>query len=304
MRIGILGPGAIGLLFGGKFSKTNDVIFIDYKKERVEKIKKYGIVIEEENEKISIPIDITEDVKEMKKVDIIMICVKSYSTEDAIKRIRNVIDDNTIILTLQNGLGNIETIAKYVKSDQIIVGVTSEGANRIDDNYVIHSGKGKTFIGEMNSKVTERIKSIKEIFAKNGFETYYTDKIESYLWHKLIINTGINALATIFNIKNGELLRPEILSYVKLVINESEKVAKAKGIKLISTNYFDEVKEVCKNTYENINSMLQDIRNGKKTEIDYINGAIVKEGKKIGIPTPVNEALVNLINSLLTRRAN
>ena len=300
MKIIIIGPGSMGILFGGYFAKNgHDVTFIDHNKERAKNLKNKGIIVENINSKQSINIKITDNPEEIKNPELILICVKAYSTISACNSIKQIAaNSQTLILTLQNGIGNIENLSNVFDKNQIIGGVTSEGANTLKEGHIIHAGAGETFIGEINGEKTERIGKIVRIFNNCGFKTFITDKIQSHIWSKLVINAAINPLAAIFNVKNGELFKSELMSIVKLITEEAENVIRAKEIETIYPDVFLRVKEVCEKTKENINSMLQDIRNNKKTEVDFINGTIVNEGKKLEIPTPINESLLNIIHAL------
>ncbi|HVI41822.1 MAG TPA: 2-dehydropantoate 2-reductase, partial [Anaerovoracaceae bacterium] len=159
-----------------------------------------------------------------------------------------------------------------------------------------HAGSGKTIIGELNGKPTGRIEKIAEVLKDAGLETDISDNVLGLVWDKLLVNVGINALTGITKLQNGELLNhPEIEELLEAAVSEAHAVAAAKGITLSYDDPVGHTKAVCVATAANKSSMLQDILNHKRTEIDMINGAIVREGAQAGIATPVNSVLTNLI---------
>lgn len=290
-KIVIVGPGAIGSLFAGFLTKSGFTVWlVDKDSNRVEKIKKNGIYIKDFKQKFKIKINITTSVQEIKTCDLIIICVKSYDTESALEKIKTLIKDKTLILTLQNGIGNVEIIKKFVSDEKkIITGVTYESAICLGDGKINHTGSGETIISKSQ-------KEIISIFEKSGFKIKTSQNIDSIIWSKLIINAAINPLAAITKLHNGELLKyKETQNILEAVVMEAIKISANKKIKLLYENPIEKVKEVCKNTSSNICSMYQDILNKKRTEIDAINGIIIEEGKKIKIATPVNQVLFNLI---------
>lgn len=303
MKICILGPGAMGCLFGVCLIKSgNEVFFLDKDEKRIALIKKKGILLEKINkEKIKInkeKINITTIPEKIGVVDLLLVFVKSHQTERAIQNVQPLIGKETTVLSLQNGLGNIELICKFVNKKNVICGITSQGATLLDVGRVSHRGEGETIIGELNNKITPRLKKISNLFNSAEIKTKITKNVEGLIWSKLIINVGINALAAILEVRNGVLLENSFSEKIlEELVKEAEEIAMAKKIKLFYKNPLRKVKEICKLTSSNINSTLQDILRKKKTEIDFINGAIQREGEKLGIPTPVNKTLTYLIKA-------
>jgi len=164
---------------------------------------------------------------------------------------------------------------------------------------VRHAGKGDTTIGVCSGKVLGPVKDAANILTKCGFETKVSKDIDSVVWSKLIINIGINAITGITRLKNGMLLKHDgAREIMRNSVREAMKIVKRKRIKLIYDDPIQKAESVCKATAGNVSSMLQDVLNSKRTEIDYINGAITRQGSALGIPTPVNEALIGLIKTI------
>ncbi len=299
-RIAIIGPGAMGSLFAYLLTKAGkDVWLLDIHPRRVDKIRKEGLRIEGISGEDLVKVKITSRSLEVGEVDLLIIFVKSYDTERAIKDSLPLITPETSILTLQNGLGNLERIEEVVGPNKVIGGITSHGATLLGWGHIRHAGRGETVIGEGDGRITQRLKDIASLFNSLGIETVISDNVEGVVWGKLLVNIGINPLTAILGVRNGELVNySETKAILREAVAEAFGVSKAKGIRLPFEDPFQKVESVLKATAINISSMLQDILNQKRTEIDYINGAVVEEGKRLGIKTPVNHLLTSLVKGL------
>ncbi|MFH1753886.1 MAG: 2-dehydropantoate 2-reductase [Candidatus Omnitrophota bacterium] len=300
MKITIVGPGAIGSLFGlSLINVKEEVYFLDHDPKRVQKLKRDGIKIEGVSGNHHAQVRITDDPKVIGPSDLILICVKSYDTEQAIKRSKPLIGDKTMVMTLQNGIGNIQILEDEIEEDRIISGVTNQGAYVKDWGHVVHAGRAETIIGKRDGKVLGQIRDVARLLNKAGLPTKVSKDIDGIMWSKLIINVGINALTAVTRLNNGRLLDYDgTRSVMKKLVSEAVKVAKRKRIKLVYDDPIQKVELVCKATAKNISSMLQDVRKKKKTEIDFINGAIVRHGANYSIPTPANEMITNLVKTI------
>ncbi|QOX62625.1 2-dehydropantoate 2-reductase [Anoxybacterium hadale] len=299
MKIAIVGAGAMGCLYGAKLSTVseNEVYLIDVWKDHIEAVRSKGLVMEENGVLVTYDrVKGTSDPEEAGFCDLAIVFVKSTLTSMAVKSNKAVFGPKTIALTLQNGLGNIDLIRAEIGEQNVIAGTTAHGATMLGPGAMRHAGSGKTIIGELDGKQTERIRRISALFTEAGLETDISDNVLGLVWDKLMVNVGINALTGITKLHNGALLdHPEIEALLEAAVSEAHAVAEAKGIRLSFEDPIGHTKDVCKATAANKSSMLQDILNHKTTEIDMINGAIVREGASAGIPTPVNYVLTNLI---------
>lgn len=301
MKITVVGPGALGSLVAAFLrNKTKeDIWLLDNLTERAKKISRDGIKVEGISGSFTAKVNATADVKDIGACDLVIICVKSYSTEDACREIKDIVSEKTSVLTLQNGIGNVQILNDYFGEERVIAGVTNHGSTLIGPGHVRHAGKGETTIGKADGKVLGSIREIASILTKAGLETKVSRDIDSVIWSKLIINVGINALTGITRLNNGALTEHEGCRQVlRSAVQESVKVVKRKRIKLLYDDPIQKVESVCKATAENVSSMLQDILNKKRTEIEFINGAIVRQAKALNIPTPVNDVLTNLIKTI------
>jgi len=299
MKIAIIGAGAMGCLYGGKLSqsKENQVYLLDIWKEHIDAINMQGLIMEEAEESFVYQnLKASVQASEVGKADLVIVFVKSTLTRQAVQGAKEVFGEDTLVLTLQNGLGNIDLIGEEVGLSNVIGGTTAHGAYMKGPGEICHAGFGKTIIGELNGTTTERIQEIARVFQSVGLETEISINILGLIWDKLIVNVGINSLTAITGLYNGELLdHPELLCIMKSAIDEAVAVANSKNIELSSQDPYAHTLEICKNTATNKSSMLQDIMNKRRTEIDMINGGILREGEKEGIATPVNRVLTDLI---------
>ena len=299
MKIAIIGAGAMGCLYGAKLSSApeNEVHLIDVWREHIDAVNSTGLSMEEESGfEVYGNLNAHTDASEVGFADLAVVFVKSTLTEQAVSSNVEVFGPDTAALTLQNGLGNIDLISKVIGSGKVLAGTTAHGATMLGPGKMRHAGQGMTFIGELDGSKTQRTETIADVFNKAGLETTVSDNILGMVWDKLLVNVGINALTGITKLHNGQLLEyPEIVELLELAVLEGAEIAKAKGVRLGFADPVSHTKDVCAATAKNKASMLQDILNRRKTEIDMINGAIVREGKALGIETPVNNALTNLI---------
>jgi len=219
--------------------------------------------------------------------DLAIVLVKSWQTPRVAERLEKNLKPNGAALSLQNGLGNIETLG-----GKAFTGVTSEGATLVDPGHVAHRGSGITHLTAPEP--------VLELFKSAGFEAYKCapEKAESLVWGKLAVNCGINPLTALYGVRNGELLKRKSASILmERAALECAAVARAKGVELPYADPVVEVRETARRTAENTSSMLRDVLRGAPTECDAINGAVAREGKRLGIPVPVNEALWRAMNN-------
>ena len=295
MNILIFGSGAIGSLFGALLSENSNVILYG-RRAHIEAIKKKGLNIKGNtifNKKLNAFYN-TKNIE--RNIDLIIITVKSYDTNRSIKIIENIINKKTIIMTIQNGLDNIEKINKQFKNNKIIAGITTHGSIFDKPGKIIHTGIGETVLGEIDGNINAILKRIVKLFNESGIKTKYSNNIKKEIWIKTIINSSINPLTTIFNCKNGYLNENPILhNIVKKICFESVEIANAEGLDLKYDDILNKTNKVINSTYENYSSMLQSYNKNKKTEINSINGKIIEIGKKHNVNTNLNEILILLI---------
>lgn len=300
MKVAIVGAGAMGSLFAYLLSRPeNDVWLVDIHQERVEKVRRDGLRIEGLSGQHRVQVKITTRPEEIGPVDLVIVFVKAYDTERATEDALPLIGDKTAVLTLQNGLGNVEVIGRIVGQERVVGGITSHGATVLGVGHVCHAGWGETIVGELTGCASPRLRNIVNLFNSAGIKTRITSDLEGLIWSKLLINVGINALTAITGFKNGQLLDfPETRELLSLAVEEAYRVALAEGVNIIYDDPVQKAESVCKATADNVSSMLQDVQNRKRTEVDFLNGVVVSRGEELGISTPVNRILALLVKAI------
>ena len=311
MKVVIIGPGALGCLLAASLtikldplSRKNtdlDLWLLDYKKERAQYLSEHGLILEEGDRRKPCSIKATSDPKEIGPVDIIILCVKSPQVPAGLQQASRLLQQDTLLVTLQNGIGHLNLLKDKQKLPSVVLGVTAQGANLVAPGHVRHAGDGLTRIGFLKSASFSKsllLAKLCNLLNFGGIETVIVDNILDYLWSKLLINAGINALTAIHRCPNGKLLgSAAMLEKLTAAVREGEAVAGALGISL-TDDPVAATKDVCRKTAENISSMLQDVNNRRPTEIDSINGEIAAAGRKLGIPTPVNDELIEKVKEI------
>jgi len=300
MKIAIVGPGAIGCLFAGLLSRDgHEVWLIDHQAKRARTLARRGVWVSGVTDEFNARVKATASPREAGEARVVMVAVKSYATAEAARAAEPLVGTETTVMTVQNGLGNMEALQEVLGEDRVIGGVTSQAATLVAPGQVHHAGHGATVIGEPSGELTERLTEIAGAFGAAGMQVKLTTDLGGEVWRKLIVNAGVNAVATLAQVHNGGILESRSLRGVLVeAVGEAAAVAKAKGVHLGQQDLGAYAQEICQRTADNVNSMLQDVYRKRRTEVDAINGAVVREGKAVGVPTPMNEALTLLVKGL------
>lgn len=299
VKIGVIGAGAMGCLYGAYLSRVTEVVLFDLWEAHVEAIRKEGLLLEEldgSQERFLLPA--TTEVGEVGKIDVALVFVKSHQTAWAAEVAQAVLQPEGIAVTLQNGVGNREVLAQAVGEERVVQGVTSHGATLLGPGRVRHAGCGPTYLA-LSSTTGGWVQQLVELFRAAGLEVHLSQDLDELIWGKLLINVGINALTAILRVPNGQLVEiPPAREVMGLAVQEAAAVTSALGIRLPYPDPVARAEEVCRATAANRSSMLQDVLRGSPTEIDVINGAIVRQGERLGLPTPVNRMLTLLVKAI------
>ncbi|MBV9174730.1 MAG: 2-dehydropantoate 2-reductase, partial [Chloroflexi bacterium] len=211
-----------------------------------------------------------------------------------------------VVLTVQNGLGNFETLSESLGAERVLVGMTYAGAAVLAPGRVRHTAAGKTVIGEPVGRVSERARCLAATLSRAGLPTEATDRLWDEVWGKLLINAALNATCALTGASGTDVLASDAArEWTGLVAEETARVAAATGVRLPYSSATARALRHCQDITDAKPSMLQDVEGARPTEIDAINGAIVREGERVGVPTPYNTALVLLVRMRedVTRRA-
>ncbi|MFS0575166.1 ketopantoate reductase family protein [Sporosarcina sp. 179-K 3D1 HS] len=302
MKICIVGAGALGSTIGGVLAENgSEVYLINRREEFVEAINKKGLILRSGTTDRVVAVNARTSCAGIGHVDLVIILVKSFHTKQAIENAKEIIGENTMVLSLQNGLGNEEVIAEVVGKERVLAGKTYVGGVVLGPGHVLATtGEKQTHIGELDGRITERVKRVAKVFNHAGLMTNVTSNIIGIIWDKLLINAATGPLSGITRLPYGGLYQvPEIKEIAVAAVLEGISVAKAHEVKLDT----EDPETIWRKAAEGLpdefkTSLLQSIEKGSETEIDYINGAIVRWGEKRNILTPVNKTLVANIKGI------
>jgi len=300
MKIAVIGAGAMGSIYGAHLAEVGeDVCLVDIWEEHVNAITRKGLTISSDAGNRTVRLRAVSNALSVGPTDFILFFVKSNATAEAARSALGMLGDDTFALTLQNGIGNVETLAGILGPDRILAGTSASGGTVLGPGHIRHAGSGATTLGEISGETTPRLEKLARAFQRAGLRPELSDNIQGVLWTKLIVNAGINALTALARVKNGQLMEiSELEELMSLAVAEAVAVAARKDIKLVTPNPLQHVKHIAVATGQNISSMRQDVEKGRFTEIDVINGAVCRHGEMLGIPTPVNLVLTKLIKAV------
>ncbi len=303
MHLVLVGPGALGSLFAVRLAphlqkEGNALFLLDHNPVRARDLTRTGFSLQQNDSLFHASVQVTADPGTIPGCDVLLLCVKAIHVGDALLHAAPLITKNTLVIGMQNGMAHLDALLNTAG----IAGAatSSAGATLTAPGRVLFGGAGLTRFGlpAGDIPVPKELEEVVSLFTRAGIEAELVDDIYACLWQKLFINVGINALTAIHGRKNGWLLTTDpIKNIMKEAVTEAVTVAKAKKI-TITADPLAETFSVCEKTKENISSMLQDIRNKRPTEIEAINGYIVREGVELGIPTPVNRELVRQVREI------
>lgn len=305
MKIAILGGGgAMGGLFGGYLARAgNAVTLIDVARPAIDAINKDGLRIEEKDGSSAvIAVHATHDAASVGPVDLIVNFVKCYHTEVAIRAALPMMGPDTAILSLQNGWGNASRIGAVAGESRVIVGLTYHSGTLLGPGSVKHPGTGLTHLGEMAGGVSDRVEAVAAIFRASGIETVTSARILDEVWKKLALNACTLPTSALLGFFAHELVKFDgTKTLMAAILAEVVAVARANGIALDYDERWSAITGLLTKAVGGKSSMLQDVQACRQTEIEVINGAIVAAGLKAEVSTPVNQAMVSMIEAAQAR---
>lgn len=302
MRICILGAGALGSALGGALAEAgNDVTLVNRNNRHVDAINSSGLRLRAHGQDRSVRLAAAVSPAGLEPVDLVVVLVKSLDTKAAIESARNLVGPESVVMSLQNGLGQEDILSEAIGSDHVIAGKTYVGGVMLGPGHVLSSTSGKeTIIGELDGRIAPRIEAIAATFRAAGLAIEISGNIRGAMWDKLFVNIATGALAGITKLTYGDLYAvPEIESVAIAAVAEAMAVARAAGIRTETTDpRAPWLKAAAGLPPEFRTSMLQSLDKGSLTEIDFINGAVVRAGAQYGVATPVNATLVACIKGI------
>jgi 2-dehydropantoate 2-reductase len=292
MRVAVIGIGAMGCLFGAKLSQVAEVTLVGHWPAQLKALRERGLCfIQPDGRSQIIHLQTTNEPKTVAPADLALILVKSYQTQPAAETAWQLLAPTGMALTLQNGLGNLETLTAVLGPLRASLGITSEGAALQEPGIVRHAGTGHTYLVDPG-ETAGASQEIVSLFQAAGFPTTLSADADGLVWGKLAVNAGINPLTAVLQVANGFLAENAAArALMTLAAQEVAAVAAAQNIQLPFPDAAAQALKVAQATAANHSSMRQDLANGRPTEIGAICGAVVAAGRRVGVATPVNAVL-------------
>ena len=293
VEILVFGAGAMGSFIGGLLSRRHKVVLVG-RSEHVDAVRAHGLRITGKTSVVAKP-DASTTVPQNARPDWVFVTTKAYDTANAMLALQRLADRSTFV-TLQNGLGNAETIAKAAR--RVVAGTTSIGVTYVGPGEIRHAGVGDTVLGAWSQVDEADLVRLRDLLADVGIVAQVTSDVRTELWSKLVVNASINPLAAVAGVPNGRLVRDKrLLVVLESVCREAASVAKAEGAGVDAEEIRHRTVLIAKRTAANRGSMLQDLDRRHQTEIDAITGPIVRAAARHRIPVPLNQALYAVVRA-------
>ncbi len=291
----IVGTGAMACLFGARLAAVAETTLLGSWPDGLAALRAHGIELEEDGRRRTAVVRVAARPEECAGARLAVVLVKSWQTAAVARQLETCLALDGIALTLQNGLGNLECLQVRLGKERSALGVTTLGATLLAPGRVRAGGDGPIYL-----IAHPRLEALANLLRAAGFAVETREDVDGLAWGKLVVNAAINPVTALLRMPNGQLLNPARAGAWEVAIEaaaEAVGVALARGICLPFADPAAQVAEVARRTAANRSSMLQDVERGRPTEIDAINGAVVREADRLGIPTPVNRILWMLIRS-------
>ncbi|MDB5918312.1 MAG: 2-dehydropantoate 2-reductase [Massilia sp.] len=308
MKIYFLGAGALGCAIGGTLAAGgSDVTLIDPYQAHVDAINRDGLRMRRGEEEAVVCVKAATSTDGMVAPDLIIVLVKSFHTREAIRAAKSIIGAQTVVMSLQNGMGHEDILAEEAGAAHVLAGKTYVGGVLLGPGHIIAGTRGKlTIIGELDGSISDRVNAIAAEFERAELPTTVSDNILGTIWDKLLINVATGAMSGITGLPYGRLYAlPELEASAVAAVAEAMAVARAIGVRLSIAEPRDAWVMAAEGLPPEFRtSMLQSLDKGAPTEIDFINGAVVRAGARNQVPTPVNQTLVALVKGIEARLAH
>jgi 2-dehydropantoate 2-reductase len=302
--IAVMGAGAVGCYFGGMLARAGAPATLIGRPRHVEAITRHGLLLESAHFRQHIPLTAAADAAAVRGAEIVLLCVKAPDTEAATRALVPHLSQGAVIVSLQNGVDNVERIRSVV-GVEAIPAVVYVGAEMTAPGCVRHTARGDLVIGDLppgdpgDETRRSRLASLAALFARAGVPCRVSDNVEAELWAKLIINCAYNAISALSRARYGPMAKnPWVRDIMRLVVEEAVAVGRAAGVRMPDADLVESTWKLADSMAATISSTAQDLIRGKRTEIDALNGYVARRGAELGVATPVNQTLHALVKLL------
>ena len=304
MRIAVVGAGAMGSIFGARFAQAgHETVLVDVARPLVEKIAADGVTIVRGDEETTTPVEATSDPASVGVCDLAVFFVKCYHTASAAETARPLVGPETVVASLQNGWGNGDVLAAAYDPAQVVVGVTYNSGTVLELGKVAHPGVGPTYMGAYDGDSQAGAERLAQAVEQGGLDAHVSPQIRPEIWKKLILNAATLPTAALTGMNAGALTEHDSMrELVSETAREAVAVAQALGYDVDEQERVDYIHALLARAGPTKGSMLQDFQAGRPTEIDVINGAVVRAADEKGVPVPLNRAFVALVKGWETMR--
>ena len=302
MKIVVIGAGAMGSIYGGHLSLNNEVYIVDTNQAVVDAINANGLLIDEDGVTNVYHPTAVSSTEGIENVDLVILFVKSTFSKVALAGNKNIIGENTRLLTLQNGAGHEHILMEFAPKERVIIGTTEDNGAVLGAGHVRRGGQGKTNAGMLVEDKDAFLSKMKESFDSCGFTLKLHDNIQQLIWDKLFTNVSLSAVTGILQVDMGYIAGNEYAwKLTCALIHEAVLTAKAMGLTVDEEAITEKVKETSLNNPKGCTSIRADLRDGRRTEVDTISGAVVKAAEELGVEVPSHKFVVNMVHAMEQR---
>lgn len=297
MNIAVMGAGAVGCYYGGMLARGGHDVVLIARPQHVEAIVRDGLRLQTRSFDEHIRVSASTEASAVEGADVVLFCVKSIDTESAAAGLGKYLGSDALVLTLQNGVENADLLRTLIQQE-VAASVVYVAAEMAGPGHVLHHGRGDLII-----EPSRKSEEIARVFSAAGVPTEISDNVRGALWAKLILNCAYNALSAIAHVTYGELVQSDgVPRIMEDVVDECLAVAKADGVSIPGDPH-EAVRRLAASMPAQYSSTAQDLSRGKRTEIDHLNGLVVRRGEALGVPTPVNRVLHTLVKLIEGKQA-
>lgn len=297
MKIAVMGAGAVGCYYGGMLARAGHDVTLIGRAQHVQAVQRNGLLLDTQIFKMHVPMDASTESSAVRGAKLVLFCVKSTDTPTGAADMARHLDPDALVLSLQNGVDNVERL-RSVLGQEVVATVVYVATEMAGPGHVKHHGRGELVIGP-----TAKSKELIDMFSAAGVPMQTSDNVDGALWSKLILNCAYNALSAISQLPYGRVVQGEgVPDVMRDVVAECLAVAQAARV-VVPGNVWEAVERIAQTMPAQFSSTAQDLSRGKRSEIDHLNGYVLRKGQSLGVATPVNRVLYSLVKLIEERAA-